>query len=362
SLGKGLFPESQFAVRLEQAAAALVPAKFDAELTAAAFGSDTDLTLQLKGEAGGARTSINAGLKGRVDAWHDGELELALAMQGPDGARLLQQLGFDAIPVKSAGTGELSFGAIGTPSKGMSVDVAAAIGDTKLESSGTVTLKKDEDTEYQLAVFLDTNDLSPLALMSGHILPVMGGTIPARIDLDIKGVGSDLEITKMSGSLMDADFDGKLMGDLEPAPGERNRRFSGELQVSQLDLRGLTELVLGPDQWFSEGDETSIWPVAFFGAPLLEGLNITLDLKAGRLRVDEDTALESARMELRLTPELLRLDGLNGGYAGGNLDGMLSLRRSEAEGAASGRIKLTNADLRQLAWRRDGRSVATGAI
>ena len=166
----------------------------------------------------------------------------------------------------------------------------------------------------------------------------------------------------MAGSMLGTPFDGHINGDLAPAPGERNRRFSGQLTVGQLDLRALTELVLGPDQWFSEGDETSIWPAAFFGAPLLDGLDITLDLRADRLRLDEETALRSTRAELRLTPTLLRLDGLNGGYSGGKLEGSLSLRRSDAEGAATGRIKLTDADLQQLAWRRGDRSVASGTL
>ncbi|MEP4767775.1 MAG: AsmA family protein [Roseibium sp.] len=362
ALTGGLFPGTQFASRLEQAAGALVPARFDAELKAAAHDNGTNLTLQLNGTAGGAKTSVNAGLTGRVDAWQEGDLDLAIAMQGPDGTKLLQQLGFDAIPVSTAGAGELSFGATGTPSKGLSIDMAAKIGPSKIETAGTLTLRKNEDPAFKVTVALETPDLAPLALMSGRILPVMGGSIPANIKFVLEGHSTEVSVTNMSGSLMGTTFDGKLEGDLSPAPGEQNRRFSGELQVSHLDLRGLTELILGPDQWFSEGDETSIWPVSFFGAPLLDGLDISLDLRADRLQIDQETVLKSSRTELRLTPVLLRLDGLNGTYAGGNLEGSLSLRRSEAEGAASGRFKLTDTDLRQLSWRRDGRAVASGTL
>ncbi|MCV0429061.1 MAG: AsmA family protein, partial [Roseibium sp.] len=132
--------------------------------------------------------------------------------------------------------------------------------------------------------------------------------------------------------------------------------------LNQADLRSLSELVLGPDQWFSAGDGSSIWPTAAFGTPLLKDLDLTLDFRADSLLVDETTAIANPRAEVRLTPSLLRLDGLNGSFAGGRLDGSLSLRRSDAEAAVSGRVKLEKADLRQLAWRPSDRAVAAGTL
>ncbi|MBN9671619.1 AsmA family protein [Roseibium aggregatum] len=362
ALAAGLFPETAFLDRLERAAGSLVPARFDAELRAAALGEGTDMTLTLAGNAGGADAAVNAELEGRVDRWQAAAVDLGLSLEGPDGAKLLQQLGFDVLPVDAGGGGSLSFHAAGVPADGLAVTLAAEVGGSKLAGEGELVLKKDTDPDYRFEFTGSTGDLGPLALMAGRVLPVMTGSIPAEIAVAVEGTGSEIAITSAEGTIDGTRFEGHLEGDLEPAPGERNRRFSGALTVSQADLRNLTELILGPDQWYSAGDGSSIWPVATFGAPLLGGLDLSLAFEAGRLMVDETTEIANPRADLRLTPVMLRLDGLSGAFAGGGLEGSLSLRRTEAEAALSGRVKLDKADLRQVIWRPDNRAVASGSL
>lgn len=362
ALAGSLLPETRFVERLEKAAASLVPAKFDAELKAAATGGGTDMALRLDGTAGGAETQLTAALKGRVDDWQAADVDLALSLEGPDGSRMLQQLGLDIIPVEAAGQGRLSLTAAGTPQDGLDLKVAANVGPSRLDGTGTLTLARDAEPAYRMALQAETSDLAPLALMAGRVLPVMTGTIPADFAVDLEGVGTALAVTRAEGSLGETRFEGRLEGDLEPAPGERNRRFNGEVTLNRADLRSLSELVLGPDQWFAAGDGTSMWPVAPFGAPLLDGIDVSLDFRADSLRLDEDTEVTSPRAELRLSPTLLRLDGLSGAFAGGSLQGSLSIRRTEAEAAASGRVKLDGADLRQVSWRPEGRAVASGTL
>ena len=362
ALAGSLFPETVFADRLERAAASLVPAKFNAELTAAEAGDATDMTLSLKGSAGGVETALDADLKGRIDQWQDADIDITLGLDGPDGGKLLQQLGFDVIPLEAAGTGRLSLAAAGTPSQGLAIDAQAHVGSSQLNAKGTLTLRKDENADYRGTITAKTDDLAPLALMGGRVLPVMTGRIPADLTVEVEGVGSSLAVPRASGTIGDIGFNGRLEGDLEPAPGERTRRFSGELAVTEADLRHLTELVLGPDQWLSAGDGLSFWPTTPFGAPLLEGLDIALQFQADRLLLDETTEIANPRAELRLSPTLLRLDGLSGAFAGGALNGSLSIRRSDAEAALSGRVKLDKADLRQLVWRPDERAVASGTL
>ncbi|MEM9632175.1 MAG: AsmA-like C-terminal region-containing protein [Pseudomonadota bacterium] len=362
ALTGGLFPESEITNRLEKAASSLIPAKFDAELKAAAVGDDTDMNLRLEGTAGGLQTKFGAALQGRVDAWHQAGIDLSVDLKGPDGGKLLQQLGFDVIPVDAVGGGQLTLTAKGIPEIGLSIEMNGAVGGSELLALGSLTLKKDSEPEYRMSVNASTKDLAPLALMAGRVLPVMTGTIPADLTLNLEGVGTAVAVSSASGTIGETSFDGRVEGDLTPAPGERNRRFSGEISLNQSDLRGLSELVLGPDQWFSAGDGSSIWPTATFGAPLLDGIDLTLQFNADRLLIDEATAILNPKAEVRLTPTLLRLDGLNGAFAGGRFSGSLSLRRSDAEAAISGRFKLDNADLRQVAWRPKARAVAAGAL
>ncbi|MDN3720057.1 AsmA-like C-terminal region-containing protein [Roseibium salinum] len=320
------------------------------------------MTLSLKGTAGGAEANLRAGLKGRVDDWHAAGIDIELGLQGPDGGKLLQQLGFDVIPIEAVAGGNLQLTAKGVPADGMAIDLAATVGASELGANGTLTLKEGSDPEYRATVSANTPDLAPLALMAGRVLPMMTGMIPADLSLEIEGVGSAIALPSVSGSISGTSFEGRLEGDMEPAPGERNRRFAGELSVSEADLRNLTELVLGPDQWFSAGDGSSIWPVASFGAPLLDGIDLAFDFHAGRLLIDETTEIANADGNLRISPTLLRLDGLKGAFAGGSLEGSLSLTRTDAEAALSGRVKLEDANLRQLVWRPDNRAVASGTM
>lgn len=362
ALVNGFFPDTPAAARLEKAAPNLVPARFDAQLNAAAIGAGTDLSIELSGTAGGSETGLTLGLKGRVDTWQDSELSIDVAMSGSDGSKLLQQIGLDVIPVDTIGASRFALAGTGIPADGMPFTLTSNLGNTEIIATGNVTLQKEAEPDYGFHLELVSPDLTPLALMYGRVLPVMTGALPAELTARIEGIGTQLAIGDIAGVLAGTQVTGQLEGDLEPVPGERNRRFSGVFNTSHLDLKALTETVLGPDQWFSMGDGSSIWPVAFFGGPLLEDFDLTVDLRTDSLVLEEDTAIRAARAEMRLTPTLLRLDGVNGAFAGGTLEGSLSLRRSEAEGAASGRIKLTGADVRQVAWRPDGRSVASGTL
>ncbi|WP_299473576.1 AsmA family protein [uncultured Roseibium sp.] len=362
ALAASVFPDTEFSKRLEKAAGSLVPAAFQGELKAAALGDGTDMTLTLDGVAGGAEASVNAELKGRVDDWQDGEINLALGLKGPDGGKLLQQLGFDIIPISEISEGRLYAIASGVPSNGLAVELDASIGSSELKAGGNLVLQPDKAPGLNASVAAKTDDLAPLALMAGRVMPVMSGSIPAELAFDVSLSAGVLDVSNASGSLGDTSFEGQLKGNLEPAPGERNRRFSGALAASEADLRSLTELVLGPDQWFSAGDGTSIWPTETFGAPLLDRLDLTLQFEAGRLLIDEETEISNPKAELRLSPTLMRLDGLSGAFAGGALNGSLSVQRSDAEAAFSGRVKLDRTDIRQLVWRPDSRAVASGTL
>ncbi len=362
ALAGSVFPDSVFADRLAKAAGSLVPANFQGELKAAARDGQTDMTLTLDGNAGGAEAAFSAGLKGRVDDWRDANLQLSVGLKGPDGGKLLQQLGFDIIPLNENDGGRLYAIASGVPSNGLAVQLDTTIGTSGLSAEGALVMVKDADAEYDVAVSAKTEDLAPIALMAGRVLPVMTGTLPAEISFALKGRGSEVEISDAAGSVGETTFEGMLAGDLEPAPGERNRRFSGRLVSSQADLRGLTELVLGPDQWFAAGDGSSIWPTVPFGAPLLDRLDVTLQFEADRLLLDDETEISNPRAEMRLSPALMRLDGLTGAFAGGGLTGSLSVQRSDAEAAFSGRVKLDRADVRQLVWRPGNRAVASGTL
>ncbi len=58
----------------------------------------------------------------------------------------------------------------------------------------------------------------------------------------------------------------------------------------------------------------------------------------------------------------MRISELSGGFAGGRLDGALTIRQTGGAATVGGRIAVTNADLSSLVWRPDGAPVATGIL
>ncbi|WP_417669882.1 AsmA-like C-terminal region-containing protein [Roseibium sp.] len=359
---ESVWPDNGLISRLDQASDYLVPARFEAEFKAAAANDATDVTMVLDGLAGGVDTRFEGTFRGRVDEWHGARIDADLGLSGPDGGQILRQLGFDILPVDDLGTSEFKVTATGRPEDGLDVVVSGRAGDALVSADGQLRLQESEAPRYRAAVTASVPDLAPFALLAGRVLPVMAGDIEADISFDLTGNGSEIEIGDLSGTLGGVALDGSLAGDLVPTPGDTNRRFKGTLHASVLDLRYLSEAILGPDLWFSAGDGSSVWPTAAFGAPLFADTDLTLDLHLDELLLDGEQSVSTVRSELRVTPTMLRLDGLNGGFAGGELSGTLALRRSGAEGAVSGRFKLDNAAVENLAWTRNGRSVATGNL
>ncbi len=357
-----VLPDNVLVGRLEQASGHLVPAKFQANLKASAQDGVSQIDFTLNGDAGGAKTDFGMNFKGRVDEWHSAEIGLGVSLSGPSGDQILRQLGFAVLPVGSLGTGEVRFSAIGRPKDGLTVSLSAAAGQATLGMEGRITLQKDREPDYRLSVSSAAPDIAPYALLFGRVLPVMAGDIDAVVDFDVNGTGSKIEVSKLTGKVAGVAVEGELAGDMEPLQGETIRRFKGSLDLDALDLKFLSEAILGPDQWFSAGDGSSIWPNGAFGTPLLTQTDLTLQLSTDRLIVDDTDTIQGAKAELRLTPTMLRLDGLNGTYANGKLDGTLAIRRSGAEGAVSGTIRLTRGSVRDLIWNLNNRPVATGSF
>jgi len=356
------FPDEAVFERLEVAAPHLVPARLNASLEAHAGQDGNSLSVNLQGTAGETTLTLSAGMRGEADNWRDAEASLDLAMESDTSGSLLRQFGIPLLPVDDLGAGEVTLSLSGQPSSAMELALSAASEAGRVEANGKIGLPTGADGEYDLTVTAETGDLTPIGLLFGRVFPVMAGDIPARISADLSGSGSELSITNLTGSLAGTEIAGSLSGDLQPLPGETNRRFTGQLTVDEADLRVLTETILGPDQWFAAGDGSSVWPTAAFGAPLLSATDVTFDFEAGSLAAGDLFALSNARAELRITPGMMRLDRLTGTFANGTATGALTIERSGPQAAVSGRLQLEDADMRRLSWRREGRPVATGAL
>jgi len=356
------FPDEAIFEQLEFAAPHLVPARLNASLEAQAGGDGNTLNIGLQGTAAQTTLTMSAGLQGQTDDWRAADVSVDLQMGSENGGNLLRQFGFPLLPVDDLGAGGVTLTLSGQPSSAMDLALSASSEAGKVGARGMIRLPEGEDTEYDITVSAETDDLTPIALLFGRVLPVMAGDIPASISAEVSGAGSEVAITDLKGNFAGTDVTGSLSGDLQPLPGETNRRFTGQLKLEQADLRVLSETVLGPDQWFAAGDGSSVWPTAAFGAPLLSSTDVTLDLQAGTLAAGDLFGLSNAQAELRMTPNMMRLDRLIGTFANGSATGALTVERSGPQAAVSGRLQFEDADMRRLSWRREGRPVATGSL
>ncbi|ADZ69795.1 AsmA family protein [Polymorphum gilvum] len=354
------YPDSVLAKRFASAADHLVPATLEARFQASATGDTSTGAITLSGEAGGVALAWEAELAGRVDAWREADIGSTLSVDGEDAAQILRQLGFEVMPAADLGPGSLAVTLTGRAGDGLTLHLSAEAGGGRLGAEGELFLPDGKPLRYRASVDAEAADLAPFALLGGHVLPVLSGDIGAAVRFDIEGEGTQVRMTDLSGRIAEADVSGTLTGDLAISPATGTRRLDGAMAVSSLDMRDLSEVLLGADQWASAGDTRGAWPVAPFGAPLLETIDLTIDLEAGQLVVDEATRLESVTGRVRLRPGLLRFDTLRGRYAGGVLAAQAALTRAGGEAGLSGTIKLTGARLEELAWARSGRPVATG--
>lgn len=363
ALIENVAPDSELTRRLQIGGDYLVPAKLDGRIEAKPSGENgSEMRLVLSGEVNGNKIGIDGRFAGRIDTWREGDAALTLNMSGPEGALLLRQLGFDVASEEGLGAAEMAMKLNGQPGDSLALSLDAKTGSSRLEAVGDVELPRDGlPLRYTAGVTLKSQDLAPAVLMTGQVLPALAGDLTADMRFDLLGEGGKLTLSDIKGTMAGVTVAGRLTGDL--TPGEENGlyRISGALDLSALDARLLSEVMLGADQWaLAEGN--GVWPGQALGAPFAGHMDLGLDLKAGKLWLDDLTAIETVSAKLRLVPDSLRLEGLEARYGGGSLSGQVALTRNAGEAGLSGTLQLTGAQAENLVWQRSGRAVATGTL
>jgi uncharacterized protein involved in outer membrane biogenesis len=355
-------PDSELTRRLQIGGDYLVPAKLDGRIEAKPSGKGSEMRLVLSGEVNGSKVDLDGRFAGRTDAWRDGDAALTVNMTGPEGALLLHQLGFDVVSDEGLGAAELALKLNGRPGESLALSFDASAGSTRLEAVGDVELPGGSvPLRYSAGVKLKSDDLSPAVLMTGQVLPALGGDLTADLRFDLLGEGGKLTLGDIKGTAAGVTVAGRLTGDVMPAEDTGLYRVSGALDLSSLDARLLSEIMLGADQWaLAEGN--GIWPGQALGAPFAGNMDLGLDLKAAKLWLDDLTAIEAMSSKLRIMPDSLRLEGLEAKYGGGDLSGQVALTRAAGEAGLSGTLQLTGARAEDLVWQRSGRAVATGTL
>lgn len=351
-----LAPGTAFAEAFARAAPSLSPADLTADIAAAPDGAGVSATLTLKGTAGGAQVGVTGSFEGDVAAWRAGSYEVAATASGVDGVRLLGQLGVPVLPIAAGGDGRLSLTASGRPVDGLDIALDLEAGPSRLDVEGRVRLPETGPVESRLEAALSSPDLTDVALALGRIVPLFESGLPVELFGRIEGLGTGLSLQGVSGTVSGVAVSGNGALDLSG----RRPRLTGDLTIAETDLATLAEFGLGADAFTPVGGEAG-WSQRAFSPGLADGLDANLSLVIDRLVIGA-FPVSGARGRLRLDAEGMRISELSGGFAGGRLDGALTIRQTQGAATVSGRIAVTNADLSSLVWQRDRAPVATGTL
>lgn len=344
---------------LQRKRSSLAPLALTGHLEANAKAGTTEAVLDFVGDVGKTAITNKLTFKGRMDKWRTSEFALQSSAKSADGALLLRQLGFDVLPIAAADNGELALDLAGTPDGGLDGTLSLSTGLAKAAYNGSVVLTPDNDVTLKGRTKVETKDLASSLLLVGKMVPILAGRIPVRLEAATGGSPDKLVFEDLTGSFAGGPVAGALSFD-----GTRAiPKLSGALALPSIDSRFLTELALGTDAWSAiDGSATSRWPSAAFGPPLLGGLNLDVKVAADTLVWGEDLHVANATFSTRLKDTELSVDNLAGSFLGGTISGAFSIGRTSGEAVIAGRMRLQDAVLEDVIWKRDGRPVANGTL
>ncbi|KZL21457.1 AsmA family protein [Pseudovibrio axinellae] len=352
-------PDNPLIERLKVAAPALAPAKLQAELTAYAEKGRTDMSLNLFGEVGVSDLDLNGTFEGRIDDFAEGDLYAEATLGGKDGVKVLRQLGFSAIPITQLHPGEVRLSVSGSPRDQLGFGFSSDLVGMKITSEGTVRVPQRSDAVWSADVALQSDDLAAYGLAFGKVYPIYAGPLTVNLSGKAAGTGRTFTLSDLKGQLANM----ILKSDLEGTWSKTGPvKASGKLELSELDMRSLSELLLGSNVWAGVLQQDSVWSSQALGQSLIDGVDLTLDVKSDRAVFSDEFRLDAASGQLRLRPDLLSVSKGAGRFAGGTFSGAFDLQRDQGQATLSGRFRLDDADFAELAWTDDGRALATGKL
>ena len=365
---KGLFPQSALVDRLQAGGDALAPLDLSASITARAESADSSkVQMSLAGNLGGTALDAAVNASGSVERWREAQVAANVSLKADEGVRLLGQMGIDAVPLPGMGPGAVTLRAEGKAGEGLKLTAVADGLGASASFDGKMAFPDGAAGEggpvYDGTLAFKSDDVAPIGMLAGRLLPMMDGEIPADAKATVSGAGASASLSKVNARLGNVTLSGKL----DAVLGGPARRVSGDVRVSQVVLARLSELLLGADAWTAVGGGAdaaagSHWPGAAFGVPLMGQGTVSLNVTTGAVDIGLAQPVEQATFAVQLKRDELAIDNLSGAFNGGTLSGSLLVKRSGAQAAVSGNLDVSGAALENLVWRRNDRPVANGLV
>ncbi|WP_068085902.1 AsmA family protein [Polycladidibacter stylochi] len=352
-------PKSGFIKRLALAAPALAPAKLTGKLEATGESNNTSLNIGLSGSLGVNEFDFNTLFEGQVQRPYDGRYMSEVSLGGGDGVAVLQQLGFAVVPLAENSPGDVRLSLEGVPSAGIDYTLMAQLGGADLVVEGQSRMKAKGAAQWTAMASLRADDLIPLAMTFGHVMPIVEGALSTNLEASLNGVGRKYTLSELRGQIDSVSIEGDLKGQLTKAGVVRG---TGHLRTSELDLRLPINLLLGVDPWGLAETDSSVWSIQTLGGSSLAGVNLDVDVTSDKLFLANALELDGAKGKLKVRENQLAMSAVSGVYADGALEGAFDLTRNGQSMSLTGRLRVDDADASKLMWRKAGEPVASGRL
>nr|WP_319513526.1 AsmA family protein [uncultured Cohaesibacter sp.] len=322
--------------------------------------AERGLNAKLDGTLGGGNASLEGTLDGALADWTNGDLDLTIDMDNPDGRKLLSLMGL--------GDGLIDLPRLSASAslKGALADGAAFKGSLKADD-GALTYEGDvqftpdgrDGLKSEGRVAFETSDLAPYLMAAGVSLTNPGESLPVSLKAGLTLDDKALAVDALEGLWNDQ----PVSGALSLSHRANDRLLKGTIELGDMDGIWLGETVLGA------GRLTAIdrnWPDLAFIAPVTTGedlpIKVDVSVKARSLELAAPYIFQQPSFSLVWQDSGLSVRDFKALLQGGEVSGGLDLDNVEGEALLKSHIRVENAALAPLVWQRDGRSVARGQL
>ncbi len=362
---------------LVQRADALSPAKATFEARSSSPGAIGGLALdsiKAQGSAGQSQFTLKVERSGAAA----GGIAATFALEAPEAAALLRQVGLNARSVASGGA-RIEASAEGRSENGFDTHVAASIAGANFAWRGRIRpdVKGDDDARLFGAASLKADNATPLLAALGLGSPVATAIVPVDLTGDLVLRGAQLGLPRLAGTIAGSKITGRLTwrpppvepvaaSSIDPdvalaqsiageAPVAPTAQIDGEISIDHASLAGLLSLPLGAPQPATPGK----WSGAKFAPPLISPPPLDVQMRIGALEVIDGEQARDVTGRLKIDRGRFDFDDFAMGIGGGRASGSVTLRRDGAVATLSGQTSLDVAAIDRAGMRgRFGASLA----
>ncbi len=317
----------------------LAPAKVRGVLTVDRARAGTVAKLDLGGDLGALRLSLNGSMTGEPRNAGAAALQLSSRLDTDDGGALVRLLNLDRVLAVDQLPGQMTITASGPLNGDVQISGLASAGGFSAAATGTLHLSGDGAPTGSVQLKASASDLRPLHLA----LTGQPGSAAAFSASAIIGVaGADLSVTDLVATADKTALRGRF--DLKLA---NPVAIDGEIAADDLDAATVGALLLGLPS--APPNAAKLWSSAPVGAGTFIALNGDVRFVVDRAAYSPTLVARDLKGVVHFQPRGIALRDIDGSLAAGRLTGALTFRRDSEKLLAQGKIELADAYLAAIA-------------